>query len=229
MMDRRRFLRAVAPAALAFAIPAAGCRNVQHAHVLKDSDRDMVGSHTAGAETWKPLIDESVGRLLGRQLNQLQQVQQTGYGSVERKRICFVGVENKSAEEIGDFKEQIYQHIDTLISQSEVFEPINRRYVEAGLQQCGLRPDQLFIVNNQRMFAASMEQFEQPFDYLLYATVTSGTTTSNHDYQRDYLLTLELIDIRNGRTDKESADLRKGYHKSALGKIKQYRKPFFGD
>ncbi len=229
MMDRRCFLRAVAPAAVALAFPVAGCRNAQHAHVLKDSDRDMVGSHTAGAETWKPLIDESVGRLLGRQLDELQQVQQTGYGSVERKRICFVGVENKSAEEIGDFKEQIYQHIDTLISQSQMFEPINRRYVEAGLQQCGLRPDQLFIVNNQRMFAASMEQFEQPFDYLLYATITSGTTTSNHDYQRDYLLTLELIDIRSGHTDKESADLRKGYHKSPLGKIKQYRKPFFGD
>lgn len=229
MMDRRRFLRAVAPAALALALPATGCRNVQHAHVLDDSDRDMVGSHTAGAETWKPLIDESVGRLLGRQMDELQQVQQTGYGSVEKKRICFVGVENKSAEEIGDFKEQIYQHIDTLINQSEMFAPIDRRYVEAGLQQCGLRPDQLFIANNQRMFAASMEQFEQPFDYLLYATVTSGTTTSNHDYQRDYLLTLELIDIRNGKATKESADLRKGYHKSALGKVKQYRKPFFGD
>ena len=229
MMDRRRFLRAVAPAALVLALPATGCRNVQHAHVLDDTDRDMVGSHTAGAETWKPLIDESVGRLLGRQMDELQQVQQTGYGSVEKKRICFVGVENKSAEEIGDFKEQIYQHIDTLINQSEMFAPIDRRYVEAGLQQCGLRPDQLFIANNQRMFAASMEQFEQPFDYLLYATITSGTTTSNHDYQRDYLLTLELIDIRNGKATKESADLRKGYHKSALGKVKQYRKPFFGD
>jgi hypothetical protein len=232
MMDRRHFLQALAPAALA-ALPLSlsGCRNVQHAHVLDGDDKDMVGSHTAGAETWKPLIDESVGRLLGRQISEIQSVQQTGYDAPHtKKHICFVGVENKSSEEIGDFKEQIYQHIDTLINQSEVFEPINRRYVEAGLQQCGLRPDQLFIANNQRMFAASMEQFSQPFDYLLYATITSGTTHSNHDYQRDYLLTLELVDIHNGHTDKESADIRKGYHKSPLGRIKQYgARPFFGD
>lgn len=232
MMDRRTFLRALAPAALAtLPLPFAGCRNVQHAEVLSGDDRDMVGSHTAGAETWKPLIDESVGRLLGRQINEIQSVQQTGYDApLAKKHICFVGVENKSSEEIGDFKEQIYQHIDTLINQSEVFEPINRRYVEAGLQQCGLRPDQLFIANNQRMFAASMEQFQQPFDYLLYATITSGTTRNNHDYQRDYLLTLELIDIHNGHTDKESAEIRKGYHKTKLGKLKNYgARPFFGD
>jgi hypothetical protein len=218
-MDRRQFLKHSVP--LLFAASAAtgaGCRNVRHAHVLKDEDRDMVGSHTAGAETWKPLIDESVGRLLGRQADS---VQQTAYPEAAyRKRICFVGVENKSSEEIGDFKEQIYQHIDTLLSQSDAFDSINRRYVESGLQQCGLRPDQLFQPNNQRMFAASMEELQQPFDYLLYATITSGTTRSNHDYQRDYMLTLELVDIHNGRFDKESAALRKGYYKSAIGRIK---------
>jgi hypothetical protein len=218
-MDRRQFLTQSVP--LLFAAAAAtgaGCRNVRHAHVLKDDDRDMVGSHTAGAETWKPLIDESVGRLLGRQADS---VQQTAYPEAAyRKRICFVGVENKSSEEIGDFKEQIYQHIDTLLSQSDAFDSINRRYVESGLQQCGLRPDQLFQPNNQRMFAASMEELQQPFDYLLYATITSGTTRSNHDYQRDYMLTLELVDIHDGRFDKESAELRKGYYKSAIGRLK---------
>jgi hypothetical protein len=70
------------------------------------------------------------------------------------------------------------------------------------------------------MFAASMEELQQPFDYLLYATITSGTTRSNKDYQRDYLLTLELVDIHTGQFDKESAELRKGYHKTALGRLK---------
>lgn len=227
MLNRRRFLKHELSLALAAVLPAAGCRNVQHARLLGDAEADMVGSHTAGAETWKPLIQESVGRLLGRQATG---VQLTGYeGPHAKKRICFVGVENKSSEDLGDFKEQIYQHIDTLINQSEMFEPINRRYVEVGLQQCGLRPDQLFIANNQRMFAAAMEQYSQPFDYLLYATITSGTTRSNKDYQRDYLLTLELIDIRNGHTDKESADLRKGYSRSPWARLRaQRRRPFFG-
>jgi hypothetical protein len=219
-MDRRQFLQSSVPLFVSAATLAqAGCRNVRHAHVLSDDHPDMVGSHTAGAETWKPLIDESVSRLLGRQL---AQIQQAGYPAA-RKRIVFCGVENRSSEEIGDFREQIYEEIDTLISSSEMFEPVSRRYVEAGLQQCGLRGDQLFLPNNQRMFAAVMEEMQQPFDYLLYAKITSGTTQANHDYQRDYLLTLELVNIHDGSYDKDSAELRKGYHRSALGPFTRYR------
>jgi len=218
-MDRRRFLQHCGR--LSLVAWATGCRSTQRAHVLSEKDADMVGSHTAGAETWEPLIEQSVGQLLGRQAT----VVQTAGGELlpGRKRICFVGVENKSIEELGDFKEQIYQKIDTCVNNSDAFEVIHRKYVEAGLKQCGLRPDDLFVPNNRRAFVASMEQLDQPFDYLLYATVTSGTTKSNQkDYQRDYLLTLELIDLASGHADKESAELRKGYHKSRLGKVKHY-------
>ena len=52
--------------------------------------------------------------------------------------------------------------------------------------------------------------------------VTSGTTRSNKDTQRDYLFTLELIDIHSGHADKESAEIRKGYHKTKLGAIRKY-------
>lgn len=219
MLSRRQLLQQAAPLAAALiAAPLTGCRNVQHAKILGQNDADMVGSHAAGAETWKPLVQESVGRLLGRQATGIQL---TGHEVPHtRKRICFVGIENKSAEDLGDFKEQIYQHIDTLINSSEIFEPINRRYVQSGLEACGLRADQLFMANNQRMFAAAMEKYSQPFDYLLYATITSGTTESNKDYQRDYLLTLELIDIYTGHTEKESADLRKGYRRGPLAKLR---------
>lgn len=218
MLSRRELLQQAAPLAAALlAVPLAGCRNVQHAKILGAKDADAVGSHTAGGETWKPLVQESVAKLLGREAS----VQQISHETPQpRKKICFVGIENKSVEELGDFKEEIYQHIDTLISESDAFESINRRYVESGLEASGLRPDQLFIANNQRMFAASMEQYNQPFDYLLYATITSGTTKDNKNYQRDYRLTLELIDIHNGHTEKESAELRKGYSRGPLGRLK---------
>ncbi len=222
-MDRRRFLvNAGNLAALAVSAGLAGCRGTQHAQVLDQSDGTMVGSHAAGAETWEPLIQQSVGQLLGRQHMVIATSADAADPSA-RKRVCFVGVENKSAEEIGDFREQIYQKIDTCINESDEFEVITRKYVEAGLRQCGLRPDDLFVPGNRRMFTAAMEQLEQPFDYLLYATITSGTTKSNgKDYQRDYDLTLELIHMGTGKSDKESAELRKGYHKSRLGKIKHY-------
>lgn len=204
---------------------ASGCRNRQHAHVLNPNDKDMVGSHVAGAETWKPLIDESVARLLGRACSTVHQASHTTVGlqGQTTRSVCFVGVENKSSEEIGDFKEQIYEHIDSLISQDDQFKMISRRYVEAAMGECRCRPETLVIPEKQRELQAALERADQPFDYLLFASITSGTTNSNGDYQRDYLLTMELLNIHTGESLKESAMLRKGYHKSIFGKLKHYR------
>ena len=200
----------------------AGCRHRQHAKVLSQNDKDMVGSHTAGAETWKPLIDESVCRLLAKSSGTVHQASHTtvsAAGGLSRS-VCFVGVENRSSEEIGDFKEQIYEHIDSLISQDPQFRMISRRYVEAAMSECRCRPDTLVLPAKQRELQMALERADQPFDYLLFASITSGTTTNNGDYQRDYLLTLELLDIHTGESQKDSAMLRKGYHKSLLGKLK---------
>ncbi len=69
-----------------------------------------------------------------------------------------------------------------------------------------------------RNFVAALEQQGQPFDAMLYAVITSGTTRENKDYQRDYLLTLELVDIHNGQYDKQAATLTKGYYHSRPAK-----------
>ena len=222
-MLRRRFVSTLLCGFGSVALLGQGCRGKQVAHVLKEDDQDMVGSHAAGAETWKPLVDTAVSQLLARQVSEIHTAAAVaGDEEFGKKRICFVGVENKSNEEIGDFKEQIYQHIDTMISQSDSFQPITRRYIKAGLDECGMRPDDLFIPKKQRAFTAAMEKANQPIDYLLYAEITSGTTRSNNSTQKDYQLVLELIDIHGGTSDKEMASLRKGYHKGHLGKIKQY-------
>ena len=185
----------------------------------------MVGSHVAGSETWQPLIDESVAKLLGRHSTEIVPAGYQGDVPPPARRVCFIGVENKSIEEIGDFKEQIYQHIDTKILESQAYQPISRRFVEAGLMESRLRPAELFIPQNMRLFSEVMERQGQPFDYLLYATITSGTTRSNADYQRDYLLTLEMVNVRSGKYEKESAALSKGYNVSAMAKIKNFN-PF---
>ncbi len=220
-MDRRAFLARSGVAVIGFGLAGTvGCRGRQTAQVLSDDKADMVGSHAAGAETFKPLVQESVGKLLGRQQqSQFQMVSQSELPPPP-KTICFVGVENKSAEEIGDFKDQIYQAIDTKILECGSFRAINQRFIQAGLRETRLRPDELFVPANMRAFAAVLEQEGQPVDYLMYATITSGTTKSNKDYQRDYMLTLEVINVRTGQTDKESAELRKGYNKSMWAKIK---------
>ena len=138
------------------------------------------------------------------------------------KRICFVGVENRSAEELGDFKEQLYELIDAKILDAPVFHSISRRAVQAGLRQTGLRSDDLFIPAHMRQFTAIMEQMGEPFDYLLFAKITSGTTQDNRDSQRDYLLTLELVNIHTMASDKDSAMLSKNYNRSLKAKIQSW-------
>jgi hypothetical protein len=207
-MDRRSFLTT---AIVAAGSTLTGCRSKQFAKVRKPDEGDMVGSHAAGAETFKPLVEQATAQLLARHA---QKVVPVGTLPPPPCRICFVCVENKSAEEIGDFKEQIYQAIDLHILNSQVFQPINKRFVDAGLAQVRMRPDQLFVPENMRMFSAVMEQQGQPFDCLMYATITSGTTRENKDYQRDYLLTIEMVDVHTGLYDKQAATLSKGYYHS---------------
>lgn len=219
-MDRRRFLYHSLLGTTGF---FAGCRGHQYGHVLHDNQADMVGSHSAGAETFNPLIDEAVAKLLARQDTVFHTVSQNELPPpAEVKSICFIGVENRSVEELRDFKDQIYQQIDSQILASQRFRPISRRVVEAALHETRMRPDSLVIPENMRTFAAVLEQQGQPFDYFLFATITSGTTQDNASYQRDYLLTLELTDLRTGQYDKESAKIRKGYHKSRIGKVMEY-------
>jgi hypothetical protein len=206
------------------ALCSTGCRSHQHAKVLDYDDNDMVGSHSAGTETWKPLINESVEKLLGRHCVEVMQVAATDEDGVPvqvpcRRRVAFIGVENASSEDIGDFKEQIYENIDSAISASGVYSTISKRFVDATLRQTRLRPEDLFLPDGRRSFAATLEEMDQPFDYLLFAKITSGTTYKNDNYQRDYLLTLEMVDIRTGKFDKESATIRKGYRVSLASRI----------
>lgn len=210
------------PLLVALAVVAAvGCRGTQFARIVQPGDRQLMGSHQAGQETFRPLVNEAVAKLLARHCE--DPVRQVSFEGVEdvpppRTRICFVGVENTSAEDIGDFKEQVYEIIDQRILESQLFESLNRRAVDAGLRDSRLRPDELLVPERMRAFAATMESQGQPIDYLLYARLTSGTTQSNRDYQRDYLLTLELIDVRTGHYDKQSAEISKGYHHSRLSR-----------
>lgn len=201
------------------ALMSNGCRSHQFAHVLKDKQSDMVGSHAAGAETFNALVDESIAKLLGRESENCINPET---GEPVRKRICFVGVENRSSEEIGDFKDQLFEQIDSAVSSSGSFETISTRYVENGLRQLRLLPADLMVPANRQAFQSVMQQSNQPCDYLLFGKLTSGTTNDNKSYQRDYLLTLELVDVNDGSYDKESAKVRKGYHQSRFGKWAKY-------
>ena len=223
-MDRRRAL-----GMMSMLLLGTGCRGYQFAHVVKPDAPNMVGSHKAGAEVFDPLIDEAVAKLLAAECGPEPGLLAVAPdGTPIKKSICFVGVENKSVEDLGDFKDQIYQQIDSKILESNTFAAISRRMVDAALYETRLRPDSLYIPDNMRLFTAVLERQGQPVDYLLYATLTSGTTKRNNSTQRDYLLTLELVNVNTGVASKQSAEIRKGYHKTRAGSWWNYN-PFVSE
>lgn len=206
---------------LALLMPLAvlvSCRGKQYARIIQPGDKQMMGSHQAGQETFAPLVDEAVAKLLARHGHGAAPVQYASNGAEPlpppKASVCFVGIENCTAEEIGDFKAQLYELIDAKIADCDTFTAINRRWVDAGLKELRVRPEELFVPGRMQSFVDVMQRQGQPFQYLLFAKLTSGTTRQNKDYQRDYLLTLELVDIHSGQQDKQSATISKGYHHS---------------
>lgn len=137
-------------------------------------------------------------------------------------KVCFIALENKSAEELVDFKDQLYERIDSQVNQSTSFRMVSRRMVDAALLETRLRPDSLFLPDNRAIFTAALGRQGTPVDFLLYGKITSGTTERNKSTQRDYLLTLEMVNVHTGDYVKESATIRKGYHKTRAGKWWNY-------
>jgi hypothetical protein len=248
-MNKPHFLRRTSLIFLLGCCSLAGCAS-QYGHILAKQDKDLVGSHAAGAATWNPLVDASVAQLLGRCPPTVQPVtfhnastftngstaqDATGFNTAGLNHaetpsalangpasVCFIGIENKSAEELGDFKDQLYERIDTQINSADTFRAISRRMVDAALLETRLRPDALFLPANRAAFAAALGRQGAPVDYLLYATVTSGTTDRNQSSQRDYEITLEIVNMHTGEFLKESAKIRKGYSKNRAGKWWNY-------
>ena len=132
--------------------------------------------------------------------------------------VCFIGIENKSAEELADFKDQLYETIDSQVNSSDGYRGVSRRLVDAALRESRLRPDALFLPANRQLFSSILGRDGTPVDYLLYATITSGTTDRNRSSQRDYVLTLEMVNVHSGDFIKESAKIRKGYTRTRAGK-----------
>lgn len=174
--------------------------------LMTDEEDDYVGARTAGQETWDRLVEGSVGKLLNRVVASNQGLAKT--------RVAFVGLENKSSEALGDWRDQLIATIATAINTSERFTMVSDRYVSAGLREARVNRDDLFLPKNQRAFAAALEQAGNPVEALLFASIQSGTTRGGGDVRQvKYSLTLELVDLATGEPVMEKVDIRKAYTK----------------
>jgi Arc/MetJ-type ribon-helix-helix transcriptional regulator len=174
--------------------------------VKSDDEVDLTGNTRAGAETFNRLIQESVDNLLQKSSAQKP--------TADRLKIAFLELENRSAEELVDWRDTVRQRIDEAVNRSGRYRNISDRFVKAALQETGLKPDDLYLPEKRRRFLKVLEANGNPVDFLMYASLNTGTTTgSRREMQRDYLLTLELVDVENGESEKVNADVRKEYLK----------------
>jgi len=181
-----------------------GCRSTTQGRLMDKDEDDLVGARAAGTETHSRLIDEALTKLLTRHEGEVKSA---------HAKVAFVDLENKSAEELGDFREQIMQIIETVIENSNRYRMISRRFVQTALNECRIAPNQIMLPKYRRQFAQVLEQQNNPVDFVLYAVLTSGTTAGVRSTQRDYILSMELINVVTGDLDKESARVRKEYQK----------------
>lgn len=182
---------------------ALACNNPK-GRVKSGDEGDLVGSRTAGAETYNALIEDASRRLLNAEAARFPE------GAV--RKIAFVGIENRGAEELGDIRESTNQIIETVIFQAKRYDMIGQRYVSHGLQVTGMVAEDLFLRDGRAKFVSVLREQGQDPDYLLWAVYTTLSTSGEKERQRDYLLTLELTDARSGRLmQKETARVRKAY------------------
>ena len=202
-MDRRRFFERIGIALASFAVGA----SVGHDWLQRLTRRDHAGRAPESqlsyvSEPWEPVVRSMLTQLLNRAENPGKSTLVTG--ERRKNRIAFPFIENRSCEEIGAFGDLIYRKLELILTGSDCVELVNSRAVRAGFQQAGVRPDDLYTPSARQKFASVMEQQRECIDYYLHASVTDGTFRSNQKYHRDELLTLELMDIETGQTDKES-------------------------
>ena len=201
-----------------------GCAT-QRGKVIDEDAPTRVGSHRAGAEIYDPAAEAAVAGLLeqaARNPVSSADVGKTVAQIAEEhgvRKICFLGVENAGGEEMGDIREDLAEVIRTKIAQSDAFETIDSRMATAGLREAGLRVDDLLLPEKRERFAAALGESETPFDYILFAKVTTATTVDNKDSQVKYSLTLDLVNARTGASIRETVSLKKNYNRSVKAKV----------
>ena len=180
----------VLPVLVSCALPAG--------RIMKRSEPDSVGSRAAGAATFDQLLRGAVHGSAREAANKLS--------------VAVLRVENASAEELGDWQEQIFDKISTSVNESGRYQTISLRYIDAGLRESRLRRDDLFIPAKRRVFLDVLEAAKVPAQVLIFPKLTTGTTELGPKRaQRNYLLTLELVDISTGRDFRVSEEVRKAY------------------
>jgi hypothetical protein len=191
--------------ALAAATLAAGCTGPS-ARVKSGDEGDLVDVRKGGTETYKELIRKGVSELLSEHRLTLG-------NSAEKVMVAFVGVENRSSEELGEFRSSMNNEITTALVNSRLYAMISMRAVDAAKRESNIRSvDDLTVARPREAFLSVLNKDGQAPQYLLFGEVTSMTSRGNAASERTYQLTLQMMDSSNGVIQSQkTVEMRKEY------------------
>jgi hypothetical protein len=170
---------------------AAGCQGPS-ARVKSGDEGTVVDVRRGGTETYEQLIHDGVTELLDTVKAQL-------VNSSTKPLIAFVGVENRSSEELGEFRASMNNEIETAIMNHGIFVMISRRAVDAAKRGSNVRDAaDLTTAGPREAFMAVLNKDGHPPQYLLFGEVSTMTSSGNKASERTYELTLQLMDSSNG-------------------------------
>lgn len=200
---------------LSLAVAAATFSSCASGRVMSSNEDSMVGAEGAGSEVY----NEAVRSVLQKVLD--DHSQKFLHNAAGKWNVAFVGIDNKSAEELGDFGGSIYANVEDVIGNSELYSVVAQQYVEAALQATRLTPNQLFLEEPRQKFMSVVGKNGKLPDVLLFAIVTTQTTRGGKDLlgredsERTYQLQLNFVDAQTGElvTTKKSDQIRKAYKK----------------
>lgn len=178
------------------------------ARIMDDNEEDLVGGNKAGSAVFDRIVNGSVKELLNKYTDKVL----AGKAATGIK-VAFGGVENRQNEELGEWRDELNQLIDTSINEFEGFSTVSQRYVAAGLRGANIKVDELFEPAKRRQFLTALEQSGNPVKAIVFATITAGAQEQGQTRQRRYRLTLEMIDTETGENLKADADVRKEYNR----------------
>jgi hypothetical protein len=191
--------------AMAAALLAAGCAGPS-ARVKSGDEGDLVDVRKGGTETYKELIRKGVSELLAEHRLTLG-------NSAEKVMIAFVGVENRSSEELGEFRASMNNEITTALVNSRLYSMLSMRAVDAAKRESNIRSvDDLTVARPREAFLGVLNKDGQAPQYLLFGEVTSMTSSGNNARERTYQLTLQMMDSSNGVIQTQKmVEMRKEY------------------
>jgi hypothetical protein len=194
-------------ALLAAGTLAAGCTGPS-ARVKSSDEGTLVDVNRGGTETYKDLIRNGVTALLEENRVQLA-------NAAQKPLIAFVGVDNKSSEELGEFRAAMNNEITTALVNSRIYSMISMKAVDAAKRQSGLRDaSDLTTAGPRDAFLSVLNKDGNPPQYLLFGEVTTMTSRGSDARERTYQLMLQLMDSSNGIIQSQKmVELRKEYTK----------------